>query len=200
MTAMKINKKMIPNIITSIRIIGAVLLLVTWPFTTPFSFLFYFIYTLCGFSDCVDGTVARLTDSCSETGTKLDSIADLIFYTVTLIIIFPALVEHLPKKIWYGVGAVIFVRLLAYLAAFLKYHCFASIHTWGNKLTGASLFMVPYIINQSFFTVVCTVICVIAGLASLEELIIHLVSESYSSEKKSLIGVLTQKKKSKPAV
>lgn len=198
---MKINKKMIPNIITSFRIVGAAMLLITWPFSAPFSTVFYVIYTLCGFSDCIDGTVARLTDSCSETGTKLDSIADLIFYAVTMLIILPALIEQLPRKIWYWVGAVILIRIFSYLTAFLKYHRFASIHTWGNKLTGASLFIIPYIINQSFAGIVCTVICIISGLASLEELLIHLVSESYADEKKTLFGVIAaKKKKSKPAI
>ena len=62
-----------PNLITSIRIAGAVALI--W--ILPFSPLFYGVYLICGLSDGLDGMVARLTKQTSDFGRLLDSVADL---------------------------------------------------------------------------------------------------------------------------
>ena len=85
--------------LTSLRILGAVILL----FIQPLSAAFFVIYTLSGVSDAVDGTVARATHTSGEFGARLDSIADLLFYAVMLIKVFPVLWVKLPKSIWYFV-------------------------------------------------------------------------------------------------
>ncbi len=55
-------KKYIANIITSCRIVCSILML----FFPGFSVQWYILYLLCGFSDMIDGTVARKTNSDSE--------------------------------------------------------------------------------------------------------------------------------------
>ena len=62
--------KYIANILTGCRILGSLLLLV-FP---VFSFGFYITYLFCGFSDMIDGTIARKTNSVSEFGSKLDTV------------------------------------------------------------------------------------------------------------------------------
>lgn len=173
----------IPNIITSFRIIGTICLL----FIQPFSVSFYIVYTLCGFSDVLDGLIARATKKTSEFGAKLDSIADILFYSVMLIKIFPVLWERLPETIWYIVACILAVRLLAYLVAAIKYHRFASQHTYMNKLTGAAIFTVPYFLTHAHDVIACYVVCLIAGLASLEELLIHALSKEYRPGRKTIL-------------
>ena len=73
--------KNVANILTSFRILGSILLL----FFPVFSEAFYSIYLLCGFSDMIDGTIARKTNSASELGAKMDTVADLVFVAVSLI-------------------------------------------------------------------------------------------------------------------
>ncbi|MBO7283210.1 MAG: CDP-alcohol phosphatidyltransferase family protein [Alistipes sp.] len=68
-------KKHLANIVTSLRIIFSCAML----FCPPFSALFYILYSICGISDMVDGTIARRTNSATEFGTRLDTIADTIF-------------------------------------------------------------------------------------------------------------------------
>ena len=63
------------------------------------------IYTITGVTDVLDGAIARKYGTTSEKGAKLDSIADLLFYTLILIRIFPVMWVTLPKKIWIMVGA-----------------------------------------------------------------------------------------------
>ena len=82
------------NIITGFRILGSILLL----FFPVFSEVFYSIYILCGFSDMIDGTIARKTNSASEFGTKMDTVADLVFVTVSLIKMLPII--NIPQWLW----------------------------------------------------------------------------------------------------
>lgn len=173
----------IPNIITSFRLIGTIGLL----FIQPFSAVFYVIYSLCGLSDILDGLIARATKKTSEFGAKLDSVADLLFYSVMLLRILPVLLQQLPDIIWYIVAGILVVRLLAYLVAAVKYHCFASQHTYMNKLTGAAVFTIPYFLTQAGDVLVCFVVCVIAGIASLEELLIHFMSKEYRPGRKTIL-------------
>lgn len=172
----------VPNGITSLRIVGALVLIGV----SPSSAVFYIIYTLCGISDALDGLVARMTGQQSEFGAKLDSLSDLLFYSVMLLKLLPMLWELLPRAIWYGVGAILVVRSLSYLVAAIRYKRFASLHTYLNKATGLVLFAVPYCLQVSFATEFCILVCVIGALASAEELFMHLIAKQYSPDTKTL--------------
>ena len=180
---MKIKKSLIPNYITALRILGTVLL----AFIKPLSIPFYIVYTICGISDVLDGIVARATKTATDFGARLDSIADLLFYAVMLIKIFPILLLRLPIEIWYIVAAVAIIRLCSYILAAVKYHRFAALHTYLNKFTGLLVFTVPYVLTFSISTVFCFVTSAVAGIASLEELIIHILSKKYNANIKTII-------------
>ena len=62
------------NIITCIRILCSIALL----FCPALSVAFYALYITAGVSDMADGWVARKTNTVSEFGAKLDTIADII--------------------------------------------------------------------------------------------------------------------------
>lgn len=173
----------IPNCITGLRIIGAVCLL----FINPLSTVFYVVYTMCGLSDALDGLVARATKSTSEFGAKLDSVADLLFYSVMLIRILPALWVRLPERIWYWVGFILLLRLASYALVAVKYRRFAAQHTYLNKLTGFGVFLVPYFLKCSFLNPLCIIVCIISGIASLEELLIHICLPSYQPEVRTIL-------------
>lgn len=181
----------VPNVLTLLRMIGSACLI----FLTPLSLPFFIIYTFCGASDVLDGTIARATRSTSELGSKLDSIADLIFYLILLIKLFPKLYASLPIWIWIFVGAVIFIRGLAYISAALKYKKFSSIHTYLNKATGFMIFLLPYFMRYAsdHTLIYCIAVCTIGGLASVEELLIHLISSGYNEKEKSVICILLSK-------
>ena len=102
-------KKQIANIITSCRILLSITLL----FCPVFSVCFYDIYLLCGFTDMVDGTIARKTNSASEFGARLDTTSDFLFFAVTLIKLMPVI--HIPKWIWEWI--VIIASLLSYFSS-----------------------------------------------------------------------------------
>ena len=69
---------------------------------------------------------------------------------------------------------------------FFIFGCFASLHTYLNKLTGASIFCVPYFLPASFGVVYCFGVCVVALLAVIEELTLHLLPHGYGAGRKSI--------------
>lgn len=165
----------VPNCITALRILGTLFLL----FLEPFSGAFYIIYTVCGVSDVLDGWIARSTNRSSELGSKLDSIADILFYAVSIIKMLPVLWRVLPVWIWYCVGGTLLLRVAAYIVAAVKFRRFASMHTNLNKLTGGGLFLVPYSLLTPYSAVYCMIVVAIAVLSSVQELFLHLTRKEY---------------------
>ena len=148
---------------------------------------FLVIYTFAGLTDVLDGWLARRTRRASEFGARLDSIADLLFCGVLLIRLFPLLYQILPGEIWYVVFGIIAVRFASYTTAAVKYHRFASLHTWMNKLTGAAVFLLPYVLFSIFGVAYSWAVCILAFAASVEELAIHLLRADYIPERKSFL-------------
>lgn len=177
--------KNLPNYITCLRILGTVALL----FVESLTFPFYIVYVLTGITDVLDGFVARITNTTSTLGARLDSIADLIFYTVLLVKILPEMLVVLPPIIWFAVAAVIAVRVCAYVLAFVKYKRFASVHTYMNKMTGASIFVYPFFLVLPTAVPVAFAVCAVAGLASLEELLIHAITKNYPENTRTIFNI-----------
>ena len=175
-------KEQLPNMITVCRIIGTALLL-----PISYSRFFLIVYSICGITDILDGLIARTISKTSELGARLDSIADIMFYAVMFLKIFPRLLKLLSWQIWLFAILVVALRIASYIVAAIKYHRFASLHTYLNKLTGCSVFMLPYFIHLPIATVVCLIAGIIAAIASAEELVIHLSSKEYNQNVKALI-------------
>lgn len=169
--------------ITTMRMAASLFLL----FIPLKSIWFLVIYTFAGLTDVLDGWLARKTGRASEFGARLDSVADLLFYSVLLTRLFPVLYQMLPGVIWYAVSGIVLVRLASYVTAAVKYHRFASLHTWINKLTGAAVFLLPYVLFDSNIVVYSWAVCIIAFAASAEELAIHLLRTDYIANRKSIM-------------
>lgn len=178
----QVHKWNTADTITSVRIAASLFLL----FLPLRSAGFLVAYTLTGLTDALDGWIARKTGTASDFGARLDSIADLLFYGIVLFRLAPVLWQVLPVAIWYAVAIILLVRLAAYGTAAIKYHRFASLHTWLNKLTGAAIYLLPYILVISAGIVYSWAVCVLAFAASLEELAIHLCRQGYRVDRKSI--------------
>jgi len=170
---------------TEFRFVGSLCLI----FINYDTAAFFILYSLCGISDALDGFVARITKSVSAFGSKLDSIADLAFYSVMCFKIMPELLALLPVWLWVMTFSVVSVRILAYAVAAIRFKKFASIHTYLNKATGIMLFVMPYMLKTPADLIYCTAACAVAAASSCEELLIHTVSKSYSDKNKSIFLV-----------
>jgi len=155
--------KHIANILTGCRILGSILLL----FFPAFSAAFYIIYLFCGFSDMVDGTIARKTNSTSKFGSRLDTIADLIFVVVSLFKLLPAI--PIPGWLWIWIGVIAVIRIGNLLWGYISKKQFISLHTIMNKLAGLLLFLLPLTISFVELKYTATAVCSIATFSAIQE-------------------------------
>ena len=155
--------KYIANILTGCRIFGSILLL----FFPAFSVAFYIIYLFCGFSDMVDGTIARKTNSTSKFGSQLDTIADFIFVVVSLLKLLPAI--HIPQWLWFWIGVIAIIKISNIIWGYVSKKQFISMHTIMNKVTGLLLFLLPLTIPFLELNYIARAVCSIATLSAIQE-------------------------------
>ena len=156
-------KKHLANIITSLRIIGSIALLF---FTFP-SYPFYIIYFFCGFSDMIDGTLARKLNAVSSFGSKLDTIADIVFMAVCVIKILPMI--NLSICLWIWIVLIAIIKVFNTVLGFTHKKKFEHLHTVLNKITGLLLFLLPLTLKFIESTYSFATVCTIATFAAIQE-------------------------------
>ena len=155
--------KHIANIVTACRIFGSILLLSV----SVFSVEFYSIYLFCGFSDMIDGTIARKTNSTGKFGSQLDTIADLIFVVAAMITLLPAI--HLPGWLWFWSSVIAVIKISNIIWGFVSKKRFIALHTIMNKVTGLLLFLLPLTIPFLELNYLAIAVCSIATLSAIQE-------------------------------
>ena len=155
--------KHIANIITGCRIFGSILLL----FFPAFSSEFYIIYILCGFTDMIDGTIARMTNSAGELGSKIDTVADIVFVTASLIKILPAI--NIPVWLWVWGIVISIIKIGNIIWGYISQKQFVSLHTVMNKITGLLLFLLPLTLSFAELKYSSIAVCSIATVAAIQE-------------------------------
>lgn len=173
--------KYIPNIITVTRIIGTIYIILLKPLTI----MFFIIYSLCVISDILDGYIARKTNTFTKLGESLDSFADAIFFIVILVKFL--LLERLENYIIYWLIAICSVKAVSLIVGFIKYKKAAFLHTYANKFTGgAILICFPMIYLFGGVTKTLVFLCILATIASVEELQINLTSKKLNRNVRSI--------------
>ena len=151
------------NIVTGCRILCSIVLL----FFPAFSSWFYILYLVCGFTDMIDGTIARKTNSVSEFGARLDSVADFIFVAVCLVKLLPTL--QIPGWLWVWIAVIAAIKIINVVSGFVCKKRFVVEHTVMNKVTGLLLFLLPLTLAFVELKYSAAVVCCIATLAALQE-------------------------------
>lgn len=157
------NKRHLANILTCLRGVGSFLLL-CFP---VFSVHFYITYLFCGFTDMIDGYIARKTGSVSEFGSKLDSIADLLFVSVSFIQLFPVL--QITRWLWIWIIAIALLRFSNLVYGYVYKGKFILLHTTLNKTTGILLFLLPLTLTFIEVKHSAIFICLLATCSALQE-------------------------------
>lgn len=155
--------KNIANILTGFRIFGSILLL----FFPAFSVEFYITYITCGFTDMIDGTIARKTGAVSQFGAKLDSVADIVFVISSLIKILPVI--HIPALLWIWVVVIAIIKIGNIVKGYISKRNFISLHTVANKLTGLLMFFFPLTLSFVELKYTSIVVCPVATFAAIQE-------------------------------
>ncbi len=151
------------NFITSSRIVLSCILFL---FPT-FSPGFYVVYSLAGFTDMIDGTIARKKNTVSEFGSRLDTIADLIFLVTCMLKIFPEI--QVPVWTWVWIGIIFLIKIGNMAHGYMKERKMIVVHSFLNKVTGLSLFCMPFVIGYINQDILYFVLCVIASIAAVQE-------------------------------
>lgn len=136
-------------------------------FFPAFSVEFYVLYILCGFSDMIDGTIARKTNSAGALGAKSDTAADLAFVTASLIKLLPTL--NLPPWLWIWGVAIAVIKIGNILWGYASKKQFVALHTAMNKVTGLVLFLLPLTLSFVDLKYSSIVVCSIATCAAVQE-------------------------------
>ena len=156
-------KKHLANIITCLRIIGSVVLL----FLDAASFPFYITYLLCGFSDMIDGEIARQTNAVSSFGSKLDTVSDFVFMAVCAVKLLPII--YLPIWAWIWIAVIAIIKFANIVLGFVLRKKLVDYHTVLNKITGFLLFLLPLTLQFIKPTYSFALVCTVATIAAVQE-------------------------------
>ena len=150
-----------PNILSALRIIGALGLLSC----KPAGAAFWAIYVLCGISDMADGWLARKLHAETKAGAILDSVADLSFVVCCAIRLLPLL--SIPLWLWIWAGIIVVIKIVNQVSALVVFKRFCFPHTLANKLTGFLLFLAVPAFFRSMIPV--AVAAAVATFAAIQE-------------------------------
>ena len=156
-------KNQIANIITGSRILCSILIL----FCPDFSVWFYATYLLCGFTDMVDGTIARKTNTISEFGARLDTVVDFVFVVVSLIKLLPSI--HIPIWLWIWGIVIAVIKISNIISGLIYKKQLISVHTIMNKITGLLLFLLPLTLHFIDIKYSSLLVCSIATFSAIQE-------------------------------
>lgn len=151
----------LPNILSSLRIAGAIGLL----FCDVTSVVFWGLYLACGISDIADGWLARKFDCATKTGALLDSVADICFVMCCGLKLLP--VFELPLWLWIWAGVIVVIKVINQISALVMHGKCSFPHTIANKVTGLLLFIA---IPMTFWSIIpLIIVAAVATFASIQE-------------------------------
>jgi CDP-diacylglycerol--glycerol-3-phosphate 3-phosphatidyltransferase len=173
--------KLLPNIIT----IARMALLLALPFFLQDRTACIILLSVCGLGDLLDGIVARALNAASKLGARLDSIADLLLFCALILCVIVWAGERLYLFLPY-IGIIAAVRCINIAIAFSKYHAFAILHTWGNKIAGLSVFVFAGLFMLTDEPVLFWPAIILCILSALEETAIHIFSKRLDLNRRSI--------------
>lgn len=153
----------IANIITISRIFCSACIL----FCPVFSICFYIMYLFCGFTDMVDGTIARKAKSVSEFGARLDTVADTVFLAVCFVKFLPLI--QLPAWLWIWIIVIAAIKMGNAVWGWICNKKLASAHTVLNKATGFLLFLFPLTLGIIVPIYSAATVCSLAMVSAINE-------------------------------
>ena len=115
----------------------------------------------------VDGTIARKTNSASEFGARLDTIADFIFFVVSFIKLLPVI--HISKWILVWIVVIAIIKICNIILGFIYNKKLISLHTMMNKITGLLLFLLPLTLSVIELKYSSIAVCIVATFSAIQE-------------------------------
>lgn len=131
--------------------------------------------------------IARKMNLVSKNGQLFDSTADFFIIIVLLSIFVRNFKISLFVIYWVAIIAV--MRLTSLGVGFIRYKQLTFLHTYTNKLTGIALFCFPFMyIGLGLYTATI-IVCFVASISAMEELIINTVSKKLCRDINSIFSL-----------
>ena len=115
----------------------------------------------------VDGTIARKTKSVSETGARLDTVADIVFVAVCFVKILPLI--QFPTWLWIGIIVIATIKIGNVVWGLICNKKLVSMHTILNKATGFLLFLFPLTLSFIEPMYSSVIVCSLATVSAINE-------------------------------
>ena len=106
----------------------------------------------------------------------------MLMFIIMLIVIFPILNFTLEIYLWILIIAVIKITSIA--IGYIKFHEFSPVHNYLNKFTGLLLVLLPVFLLLIPSTTVIYIICIVATIASIDEIAIIISSKNLDLNRK----------------
>ncbi len=164
---------------------GRILLSLCLFFFLQNKIVYIIIFTIAMLTDAIDGTIARKTNSQSELGAALDDYGDITLAIVAIASLF----------IWLGRKSLPFVPLVIVLIILkvanviitkVKFNKITILHTFGAKITFILVFAAVLVFLLFNNLLLVYIAFSVALLTAIEEGIIHLTTDHYDADRKSI--------------
>lgn len=115
----------------------------------------------------IDGAVARKTNTVSDSGAKLDAIADFIMVAVCLIKLLPIL--DIPIWLYIWIGIIALIKVINMISGYMMQKKLIAPHTVMNKITGALCFLLPFTLSFINLKYSAIIVCAAATFVAIQE-------------------------------
>ncbi len=112
----------------------------------------------------IDGPIARKLKAESDFGSRIDSVADLVFVICCAILILPTV--DLPLWMWLWIAVIGTVKIVGIVAGSCRQERLQIPHSFLNRLTGAILFSLPFAFKFFGVLIPAVIACACASLSA----------------------------------
>lgn len=172
-----------PNIVSSIRILMAPLMMALAMQHQTFWFFVAMLFS--GFTDVLDGFLARRLNQVTTLGSRLDSWGDFIVYS-TLAVSAWLMWPDIVKSEWLFAAVIVISFTLPVLVGLVKFHSVVSYHTWSAKLAVLLTFIGYILLFAGISNWMFRLAAMVCIYAALEEIIISLIIKQQQHDVKNI--------------
>ena len=157
---------MSPNTANAITICRIILSLSLFLFPV-YSIPFWIVYVSAAATDVLDGYIARKMGITSTLGSRLDTVADFVFFTVCLIIFIPVL--DIPVWLYLWVAVIAAIKIINIVSGYMMHKKVVVVHTLMNKVSGLLLFILPMTFSSIELVYSSIIVCSVVTFAAVQE-------------------------------
>ena len=172
-----------PNLVSVIRILMAPVMMALALNQQIFWFFLAMLFT--GFTDVLDGFLARWLHQVTVLGSRLDSWGDFIVYS-TLAAAAWLTWPEIVKSEWLSAAIIVISFTLPVLVGLIKFHAIVSYHTWSAKLAVLLTFMGYILLFAGFGNWMFRLAAMACFYAATEEILISLIIKQQQHDVKNV--------------